>query len=211
MKALASDLDGTLFFKDIPGNFKATDLAEIKKFQEKGNLFGLCTGRPYSGVVQGVIAYDFCIVSSGALIVDGQGAVVYEQCIDYGLVKKIFRDFQDEVHLYVQADKKMYTLKPGRFPLKQEVVESVERLADLPIHGMSIDARNEKIAKIITTKINEKYGSQIEAFQNVECVDIVKKRLFQRSGFGVLQGLFQDQTAWRDWGFLQRHSDAREC
>lgn len=175
MKALASDLDGTLFFQDLPGNFKAGDLKGIRQFQENGHLFGLCTGRPYSGVVKGVIDYDFCIVSSGALILDKDGATVYEQCIDYRTVKRIFADFQEEVHLYVQANKQMYTLKKGRFPIDQIEIESVEDLEGYSVHGISIDASNQKIARIIAKRINEKYGRLVEAFQNVECVDIVKK------------------------------------
>ncbi|MDD3027382.1 MAG: HAD-IIB family hydrolase [Erysipelotrichaceae bacterium] len=175
MKALASDLDGTLFFQDLPGNFKDGDLKGIRQFQENGHLFGLCTGRPYSGVVQGAIDYDFCIVSSGALILDKDGVVLYEQCIDYRTVKRIFMDFQEEVHLYVQANKRMYTLKKGRFPLEQIEITSVEDLEGYSIQGISIDAGNQKIASIITKRINEKYGRLVEAFQNVECVDIVKK------------------------------------
>lgn len=42
MKVLASDFDGTLFFK---GKFKEEDLKQIRAFQAQGHQFGLCTGR----------------------------------------------------------------------------------------------------------------------------------------------------------------------
>ena len=47
MILLCSDYDGTLHFKNKndSGYFKPEDLKEIKIFQEKGNLFSLCTGR----------------------------------------------------------------------------------------------------------------------------------------------------------------------
>lgn len=70
MKALASDFDGTLYFKD---GFKEKDLKAIKEFQDHGNLFGICTGRPLSAIIeecQGKINFDFYIVASGALVLD---------------------------------------------------------------------------------------------------------------------------------------------
>ena len=51
MKVLASDYDGTLLFNE---KFKEGDLKKIKEFQKVGNLFGLCSGRPFKGI------YEFC-------------------------------------------------------------------------------------------------------------------------------------------------------
>ena len=46
MKAFASDIDGTLLFH---GEVSNDDVEMIRLYQEKGNIFGLCTGRnPYS-------------------------------------------------------------------------------------------------------------------------------------------------------------------
>ena len=47
MKVLASDYDGTLLFNE---KFKEGDLKKIKEFQKAGNLFGLCSGRPFKGI-----------------------------------------------------------------------------------------------------------------------------------------------------------------
>lgn len=48
MKILASDFDNTLYFHN---SMKENDLKAIKKFQEKGNLFGICTGREINGII----------------------------------------------------------------------------------------------------------------------------------------------------------------
>lgn len=42
-KILFSDFDGTLFFED---GFHQEDIEAIQAFQEEGNKFALCTGRP---------------------------------------------------------------------------------------------------------------------------------------------------------------------
>ena len=73
MKVFASDFDGTIHFVDekIGGYFKQGDLRAIKKFQENGNLFGLCTGRPlygFEGDDIGGPECDFIIASTGGII-----------------------------------------------------------------------------------------------------------------------------------------------
>ena len=70
MKVLASDFDGTLFFK---GKFKEEDLKQIRAFQAQGHQFGLCTGRPLAGVTGAIresVRCDFMILSSGAQILE---------------------------------------------------------------------------------------------------------------------------------------------
>ena len=50
LKILASDYDGTLFFGEEEPNFRERDIKAIQEFQKAGNLFGICTGRPYQGI-----------------------------------------------------------------------------------------------------------------------------------------------------------------
>ncbi len=175
MNALASDLDGTLIFKEIEGGFKQDDINSVKEYQRLGCLFGLCTGRPYSGVVRGTIDFDFYVVSSGALIVDRDGNTIYEKSINYETMRSIYRDYNDVVHVYIQADRKMFTTKKGRFPIEQTLFKNIEELVDHSIQGVSMDAMTEENACKVAHSINEKYGEHVEAFQNVRCVDVVKK------------------------------------
>ena len=61
MILLCSDYDGTLHFKNEndSGYFKPEDLKEIKIFQEKGNLFSLCTGRIIDTIQDDLIKNKF--------------------------------------------------------------------------------------------------------------------------------------------------------
>ena len=66
LKILASDYDGTLFFGEEEPNFRERDIKAIKEFQKAGNLFGICTGRPYQGITPFIpesIHLDFFHVS----------------------------------------------------------------------------------------------------------------------------------------------------
>lgn len=69
-KILFSDFDGTLFFKD---GFHQEDIEAIQSFQEEGNKFALCTGRPLGGVfatIEGKINPDYYVLCTGGLILD---------------------------------------------------------------------------------------------------------------------------------------------
>ena len=69
MKVLASDYDGTLLFNE---KFKEGDLKKIKEFQKAGNLFGLCSGRPFKGIYEfckPYIDFDFYILCTGGSMV----------------------------------------------------------------------------------------------------------------------------------------------
>lgn len=95
MKILASDFDNTLLFHDQEKSYyRLEDVQAIKKFQAQGNLFGVCTGRSYNGVInwnsEG-IEYDFYILCSGAKILDKQGNVIFQKFINKSLVSEILK------------------------------------------------------------------------------------------------------------------------
>lgn len=50
MYALASDFDETLFFSHRDEKISNEDVHKIMQWQESGQLFDICTGRPLSGV-----------------------------------------------------------------------------------------------------------------------------------------------------------------
>ena len=67
MKALASDIDGTLVFNQ---QIKKQDREAIEKYQ-KEHLFGVCSGRPRCALFDlKQLKLDFYILSSGAMILD---------------------------------------------------------------------------------------------------------------------------------------------
>ena len=49
--ALASDIDYTLYFPNKNPSISLEDQQAIAHYQKAGYLFGLCSGRPYSGVI----------------------------------------------------------------------------------------------------------------------------------------------------------------
>ena len=71
MKVLASDYDGTLRTEEI---VDVNDVHAIQKFREKGNLFGLVTGRSMESIQKEIannkIEFDFIVGNNGGVIYD---------------------------------------------------------------------------------------------------------------------------------------------
>lgn len=178
MIALASDFDGTLFFEDNRDSISNLDIKSIKQFQTNGSLFGICTGRPYSGIkeyLDNKIDLDFSILSSGALILDSQLNIVYEQCIKESLVKDILKQFSKYL-IVIQANGNIYAFfKAISIPISQIVVSSFDEIPKGHFYGLSIITSDETEAQKLKIEILSRYSQVIDVHQNKQYLDIVKK------------------------------------
>ncbi|MDU2558598.1 MAG: HAD-IIB family hydrolase [Anaerococcus prevotii] len=94
MKLIASDFDGTIF---IDEKIKTEDIKAIRDFQDKGNLFGIVTGRTYHSLfvlIEGKIDPDFVIANNGSHIFVKNGKGMTE-ILKYSLDKDKIRDVID--------------------------------------------------------------------------------------------------------------------
>lgn len=176
MNAFASDFDGTLYLLEIEGNYKQSDLNKIKEFQKQGHLFGICTGRPLIGIVENLkdkVNLDFYIVSSGALILDRDFNVIDEQLISSDVMKDLYYRYKDIVDIFIQG-KAMYAFKRNKeVNILQTLIKDIDEVEG-NVYGLSFNAKTEKNAKRVCKEIKY-YYNELDAFQNKEYIDIVKK------------------------------------
>ena len=176
IKALASDFDGTLYFMGQKDCFKEADLHAIHSLQQAGNLFGICSGRSLKGILDPVgdkLKLDFYILTSGALILDSDLHILYEQMISRKIVKELFDRYQDRVEAIIQANDTVYTFV-GHYP-HQVIIQSLDDIKGNHIYGVSFGADSIKEAKEICDEINQIYGDEVRAFVNITNIDIVSK------------------------------------
>lgn len=195
MKVLASDFDGTLFFK---GTFKPEDLRQIRAFQGQGHRFGLCTGRPLPGVtepIRGVLRCDFMILSSGALILDDKGRTIYKACIDHDTAVQVGRMFDSKLDFYYQTCEGTYCqrMPDGQIPASASILTAIPyriftRISELPsdIYGLSLYAKTDDYARQIAMKINTQFPS-LAAFQNEEWIDVAPRGCSKGKGIEILK------------------------
>jgi len=183
MIALASDFDGTLLFNS---NIKQQDIIKIKEFQKKGNLFGVCSGRPLNGLsvhTKNIIDYDFMIVSTGAMICKGTNEIIYKQCIPLEIIKQIHNTYVDKYDVRIQANGDMYKIRTpnkkseDKFSIECNSIDEIKG----DIYGLCIDTVNENNAKLLVKEIKQNYP-QVEPYQNVKDIDIVHSGVSKGSG-----------------------------
>lgn len=194
MKILASDFDGTLYFDKIEGHYKKEDIVAIKKFQQAGHKFGVCTGRPYMGIVEFMskdIDIDFYITNSGACIYDGKGNILIKNDMPVEGVNELLRLYPNQRtvimcsdKVYVRNDKeKMF----GNAPFKNTYTN--QDLHSELIFGTSFhfDSNEEakKAAEYVTKNIEG-----ITAYQNINDVDCVKNGCSKETGLNNLRHLW---------------------
>lgn len=73
-KLLATDFDNTF---RINGKFRDEDLAAVRKWREKGNLFGIVTGRFEPPDDAKYLDVDFVMCCSGGLVIGENGEIEY--------------------------------------------------------------------------------------------------------------------------------------
>lgn len=186
MKVLASDFDGTIFFKN---HVKEADIKAVKTFQSKGHLFGLCTGRPLMGITKYVkddLVFDFYILSTGAVILDKDLKAIYEKTISRKTVEAIVNKYENQTSIMIQADREIYSLTYKPHMEKEYLLESLEDLKTDNLFSVSLECLDEDIARALCMDIKDTF-KDIDAFQNTRYIDVVPMGCSKGKGIALLK------------------------
>lgn len=189
--ALASDFDGTLYYMRSEERFMASDIFGILDFQQRGGLFGLCTGRSLNGVKDVIgrfIRPDFYILASGALVLDGEEHIISRKCLPLSLLEELYGRYRDRTKIVVQAANDVYSRDEDREGLIRFC--SFNELRDLPLYGLSLGAQSREAAGEITALIQEEYGDAVSAYHNVTHIDLVAPGVSKGKGAQIVKEHF---------------------
>ncbi len=191
MIGLASDFDGTLFHGKQNDVFLSCDLTAIQRFQQNGNLFGVCTGRPLHAILDVTldrISYDFYILSSGAVVLDREKNILFQKCLTPAVTEAIFVLYQNQFSVVIQGDNKVYSFqKSNDMPTKQKILASFDELNSIHIYGISIMCNSDEQARLVCQQLQQRFPDDIEAFQNLHYVDIVSKGCSKGAAMDILK------------------------
>ncbi len=191
MKIFASDFDNTLHFVDENniGYFKEDDMKAIQKYRENGNLFGLCTGRPlygFEGDMDDGPVLDFVVASTGGIVTKTNHntfETIHETVMSVEQVEAIQNLCEGRGILYIHANGKVYTLFHRRAGYdSQTVLPSVSALEGKHITAISIWTASLEMAETLTNEINARFLNALEAFQNVNWLDVVHMGVSKGNG-----------------------------
>ena len=187
-KVFASDFDGTMYFYKAEVKLPPENVEAIRRWQAAGHLFGLCTGRQVGGLtpfIGGLVDPDFYITSTGANIVDGSLAPIYKRGVDRSVADAIVREMKPRGYrLTLDIEGDICVFAKMDYPGFYYVITGVEDAPQGLIHQVSIHTESPEEAAQVSAWINQQFGDHVNAFQNVQEVDIAP--LGCTKGKGVL-------------------------
>ena len=190
MKAFASDFDGTLFFGNETKHFKDRDIKAIRDWQEQGNLFGLCTGRTLGCVVddlEGIINVDFYILSTGSKILNKNQNIIFDKPMKETVAQNLY-DYFDDLKPSMQVENYLYSFKEKNpFPVEQIILNNFDDLPQGNIYQLTYFTPSVDRASRICFDISQKFGNEVDCFQNTTCVDITHKGCSKGSGLKIFK------------------------
>ena len=192
MKLFACDFDNTLYRWEKEDRLSHYDTEAIAEFRRSGGLFGVCTGRSLKGITvpcEGIVDFDFYILASGALILDGSFNVIYKSCADRELIKEIFRKYGSEDLSIIHANDTVYSFND--FYELQTQISSFDEIEGDSFYGISIalDSRDDVLK--LCDRINREYSGLVCAFANAHIADIVSEGCSKGEALAKVKGYFE--------------------
>ena len=173
--AIASDFDSTLYFRDREPCMRDEDISAIRQFREEGGIFGVCTGRPYYGVLEAaaeVISFDFHICTSGARIIGRQGESIADRRLSRSLVQELWELGRNLPFMVVQANDRLYSPRPVSKNFQVQV-QSLDEIPGEAFYGVSFYADTPEAAADLAAYASRRWGGSISAYHNSICMDAV--------------------------------------
>lgn len=172
MKLIASDFDGTIF---IDEKIKTEDIKAIRDFQDKGNLFGLVTGRTYHSLfvlIEGKMDPDFVIANNGSHIFVKNGKDMTE-VLKYSLDQDKIRDVIDFYGGKYQT--RIFTDKD----------RAVEKIADL-IEGEEILS----LAIYSDNMLENPFQEDLSFHKSIGVTDVINSAVSKQTGIEFIKDFY---------------------
>ncbi len=172
MKLIASDFDGTIF---IDGKIKTEDIRAIRVFQDKGNLFGLVTGRTYHSLfvlIEGKLDPDFIIANNGSHIFVKNGKDMIE-ILKYSLDQDKLRDVMDYYGRTYPT--KIFTDKDREVDRLEDLREG-EEILSLAIYSDHI--------------LENPFQEDFSFHKSIGVIDVINSAVSKQTGIEFIKGFY---------------------
>lgn len=191
--AFASDYDGTLCISNWATGEERFDpavLAAVRRYQEAGGLFGICTGRALFSIEQGLadkVDLDFYIVMTGAQVLDKNKRVLFERVLDRDVTKQIYDRYVVDDTVFLAITDSEYVSVGAPNGLTARSVQSIDEVEER-ILGLSLEFHGDyDAARVVLEDLNSRFGNVVVGFQNLDSVDVVPCGCSKGSGVDVVR------------------------
>ncbi len=202
MILLASDYDGTLRRNQI---ITRDDLEAIQNFRNKGNLFGIITGRSLGMIAYELkhfgIGFDFIVCNNGGIVCDENLQIILRHDIDQNTVNGIIDHLnkKETVMMGVSDGDKFANIKSGQITEHSknfnEILGAVQSDAQTLLKNGRINSFFVRDAKIKDTKnlkeeLEMQYGDKASFHFNNGTLDINGFNVSKKNSLFELKELF---------------------
>ena len=203
MKIIASDYDGTLNHGGIDDKKRNA----IKEWREKGNKFGIVSGRITDDLLRiykkDKLDLDFLLACNGAVVLTTDGKILKEDRVDGDILKPIL-DFIFSLGAdwaTIQSDRSYIIDENDNDRLPDEFTRKT--LPDLKyFNQISTILEDEEEALMVTNAIKEQFGDKLNPLQNGRCIDIVSSTINKAQGLydylELIGGKYEDMITVGD-------------
>lgn len=189
MKYLASDLDGTLIHNGV---IRKEDVDAIVRLKDRGYKFIISTGRTIVSIDEFFnkypeIEYDYIVGCNGAVILDKNRNLIYENYINSEIGEDLLRNFMNEEKccVHFESEDRNYLIDPitsedikEHMSYFQEIISRDDVVKEKRKYNtIGLFARDKSIerAQAVRDKIAKRYEDKLEVFRNQYFIDIAPK------------------------------------
>ena len=180
---LASDYDGTLLRSAKISN---EDLVSIHRFRDKGNLFGIITGRSISMIKTDLeeyqIPFDFLVCNNGGVLSDGKLNVIKRHDIPIEIVAEFVKRFSKKTEFVFGISDgdafgnivrgQVETSKTFTLPKNIKNLPYEEILSSKIVNSMIIREKTEAMTIALQESLQKELGKDISLHFNNGTLDI---------------------------------------
>ena len=178
MRIVISDVDKTLNFSDENPAIRVYDRQQIEIFQSLGHLFGICTGRSFSGVKKFIhdyhLKFDFMILSSGAIIVNQNNQIIKRYTLKRNEVENIVEQIKDKIINYslTCGDIFYYSGEQKYDASKSIVIKDFSEVIGNEFDSFALQFEDVKKLEEVVEQLENNYSNSITTHRNENNLDI---------------------------------------
>lgn len=193
MKILASDYDETLY---IDEKISPRDLRAIEDFQQRGNLFGINSGRHLDSIFEECqrfnIRCDFYIGNNGTVVLNKKREIVYISNFDHQLVDDVLAYFREHLRddVYFISVNNGYQFGREFFNEGSDFLpdhtDSINNYLNKHVSTMFAQVLDPKQTMPIVRQLNEVFKERAFFYGNSPFIDIANEEIDKAIGLEKL-------------------------
>lgn len=177
-------------------NITKENLDAVNKWQVKGNLFIITTGRHKKSIIEQMENFslkpNYYICNNGAVILDKEKNIIFSKCISNQMIEEIIEYICENYENSFEIIEKERTIKimnnrgidnhnPTDIILDRAHISSIKDVVQL---HKKFD-KEERVAELVID-LNTKFRSSLAAYANVLNVDIVANGMNKSTGIDFI-------------------------